>query len=191
MILPMPTVPVLSRVIGDDSMYLSQDITVTPTACSTLESAIEACLQGSAQVKRSVFERAKSGGMDVFESVLGTSGCPRVRTPTVESAVQFVVDSLKGAAIMGELRPGLDARSGTVAVLAREGEDGSSSVGGEIKYTVDGLEAVPKSGAEITETLIAAWKSCELISIVDSHLKSDIVALRDIKEVIAPDKSYA
>ena len=86
--LSMPIVTVLSRVIGNDSSFISQDITLTPTSCSTIDNAIEACLQGSSQVKSAILDRIREGGMDVFELQPSCGGCPRARISTLDAACQ-------------------------------------------------------------------------------------------------------
>ena len=83
----MPVITVFSRSIGDEASYMTQDVTLMPVSCSTLESAVEACLQSSALVKAAVMDRVKNGGTDIFELNPSCAGTPRVRTGSLESAV--------------------------------------------------------------------------------------------------------
>jgi Enolase, C-terminal TIM barrel domain len=70
--------------------------------------------------------------------------------------------------------PGIDVRSASIVVRNEEG----------VSYADDGSESSIKSGTEITDAIIAAWKKSELISIEDSHVKDDKLSLRDLKEKI-------
>ena len=94
MLMPMPTVTVLSRAVGDSdnspSSFLSQDITLMPTSSSTLEEAAEACVQASAAVKRGIEERMKVGGTSIFELRMGLLGA-RARTSSIEQAVSVKI----------------------------------------------------------------------------------------------------
>ena len=66
---------------------MTQDVTLTPVLCSTLENAVEACLQSSALIKAAVMNRVKIGGTDIFELNPSSAGVPRARTGSLESAV--------------------------------------------------------------------------------------------------------
>jgi hypothetical protein len=90
----MPVITVFSRSVGDETAYISQDITLTPVACSTLDNAVEACLQASAQIKEAILQRAITGGTDVFELYPSYSGVQRVRTATLEDAVHVSITTL-------------------------------------------------------------------------------------------------
>lgn len=59
----------------------------------------------------------------------------------------------------------------------------SVSLEDEVVYNINGPESPSTSGSDITEALLAAWKSTELISIEDSHSKDDKISLRELKEV--------
>jgi hypothetical protein len=83
----MPVVTVLSRSVGDEASYTTQDVTLMPVSCSTLENAVEACLQASALIKAAVMDRVRSGGTDIFELNPSCAGIPRARTASLESAV--------------------------------------------------------------------------------------------------------
>ena len=178
--LPMPVVTVFSRAIGESEearhACYSQDINVIPTACSSVDNAIECCMQATSAVKIGVEERVKSGGMDIFELLQGDNcGCPRARVSSLEAAMVLVKESLEKAAAMGEMRLGVDMHTNQVAMT---GEEETDTV-----YAVDGSNNPPLSGSDVNDTIISAWEATELISVEDPFLRDDIESLRDLQEV--------
>ena len=87
----MPIATVFSRAIGNAKSYSFQEINLTPTSCSTLESAVESCLQATFQIKQSIFDRMVDGSMNSFDLVLSSSGCPRARMSSLEAAVKVSI----------------------------------------------------------------------------------------------------
>ena len=184
--LPMPVVTVLSRAIGETEdashTYHSQDITVIPTACTSVDNAIECCLQATSAVKIGVEERIKAGGMDIFELLQGVNGgCPRAKVSSLEAAMVLVKESLEKSAVLGEMRLGVDMHTGKVFVK------GDEDVGA--MYAVDGPEN-PLAGSDVNDTIISAWEATELISVEDPFLRDDIESLRDLQEVYSLYSRY-
>ena len=178
--LPMPVVTVFSRAIGESEdarhAYYSQDINVIPTACSSVDNAIECCMQATSAVKIGVEERVKSGGMDIFELLQGDNcGCPRARVSSLEAAMVLVKESLEKAAAMGEMKLGVDMHTNQVAMAGEEETD--------TLYAMDGSNNPPLSGSDVNDTIISAWEATELISVEDPFLRDDIESLRDLQEV--------
>ena len=181
--LPMPVVTVLSRAIGETEdarhTYYSQDITVIPTACSSVDSAIECCLQATSAVKVGVEERIKAGGMDIFELLQGTNGgSPRAKISTLEAAMVFVKETLEKAAVMGEIKLGVDMHTGQVLVPGGEENEESGSM-----HAVDGPENPTLTGSDVNDMIMSAWDATELISVEDPFLRDDIESLRELQEV--------
>ena len=79
----MPTASVLARAIGSNESF-SQLITLTPTSSSTIESAIEALMQASSQIKKTVAKRR----IPLIPSVY--CGCPTIVIPSIDEAVQVI-----------------------------------------------------------------------------------------------------
>ena len=101
-----------------------------------------------------------------------------------------MVDSIEAATVPGDLKPGIDMHSSNIIVHASENssndeEGGSAAANGpdETVYSLEENGQAPKSGADINESILAAWKACEIISIEDSHFKNDKQSLRNLKEV--------
>ena len=105
-----------------------------------------------------------------------------------------MVDSIEAATIPGDLKPGIDMHSSNIVHVSENNNNNKNEEEGDsvansnstdvIFYSLEENGQPPKSGVDINESILAAWKACEIISIEDSHFKNDKQALRNLKEVL-------
>jgi len=58
-----------------------------------------------------------------------------------------------------------------------------AQIGDEVTYALGPSENPFKPGTELVDAVISAWKRAELITICDSHHKTDRQSLRILKQV--------